>query len=333
MKRVFILFAVFYISIIVISQDKYKVGMIGLDTSHSPKFVEAINDPRAKPLYQEFKVVVAYPYGSKTIKNSIERIPEYIEEVKKHGVKIVSSIEELLNEVDFVLLETNDGNLHLEQANEVFKAGKVTFIDKPIGANLAQAIAVFELARKYNVPVFSSSVLRFATMNQNLAKGKSGEILGVDCYSPAPTEPTHPDFSWYGIHGVETLFTIMGTGCIEVNRMSGKDNDIVVGLWEDGRIGSFRARQTGRFIYGGNAFTPKGAFPVGKSEGYELLLDEILMFFKSKVVPVSEKETLEIFTFMEASNESKKNNGSIISMEKTFKRGQKEAKKLLKKLK
>lgn len=125
----------------------------------------------------------------------------------------------------------------------------------------------------------------------------------------------------------------MGTGCVSVNRMSAEGTDVVVGLWNDGRIGTFRGLRTGKSIYGGTAFTEKGAEPVGPYQGYEFLLSEILNFFKTRVAPVPEKETLEIFTFMEASNESKRQNGKIISMEDTYRKGIKEAQKLIDKLK
>lgn len=96
-------------------QAQIKVGIIGLDTSHSPAFVKAFNTEDPKPEYAGFRVVAAYPYGSKTIKTSLDRIPKYIDEVKKYGVKISDSIEDMLKEVDCVMLETNDGNLHPEQ--------------------------------------------------------------------------------------------------------------------------------------------------------------------------------------------------------------------------
>ena len=129
-----------------------KVGIIGLDTSHSTAFTRLINsDDQA---YQDFKVVAAYPYGSRTIESAYSRIPKYTEEVKGYGVTVVSSIAELLDIVDCVLLETNDGQVHLEQAAEVFNAGKKVYIDKPIGATLAQAIAIFELAERYGVTTF-----------------------------------------------------------------------------------------------------------------------------------------------------------------------------------
>lgn len=323
--------AICVLSVALVSAQQKKIGIIGLDTSHSIAFTKYINGNDKKAEFADFRIVAAYPYGSKTIKSSFDRIPGYIDEVKKHGVEIVESIADLLDKVDFVLLETNDGNLHLEQAAEVLKAGKTMFIDKPIGASLPQAIAIFELAKQYNVPIFSSSTLRYTSQNQKLRNGEFGVISGADCYSPHRDEPSHPDFGWYGIHGVETLFTVMGTGCVAVSRMSDKDADIVVGKWEDGRLGTFRGIKT-LSIYGGTAFGNKKSVPVGGYEGYQGLLDEILKFFTTGIVPIPEKETLEIFTFMEASNISKEKNGKIVSMEETYKKGEKEAKKLLKKL-
>ncbi|MGV3509617.1 MAG: Gfo/Idh/MocA family protein, partial [Sphingobacteriaceae bacterium] len=206
-----------------------RVGIIGLDTSHSVAFTKSLNNPNAGPEYGGYKVVAAYPHGSRDIKTSVDRIPGYIEDVKKLGVEIVGSIKELLKKVDVVLLETNDGRIHLEQAVQVFKAGKTVFIDKPVASSLADAITIFVTARKYKVPVFSASSLRFTPGIQEIVNGKVGKVLGADAYSPAKLEKTHPDLFWYGIHGVETLFTAMGTGCKTVIRVNTPGTDVVVG--------------------------------------------------------------------------------------------------------
>lgn len=316
-----------------VSHAQMKIGIIGLDTSHSIAFTKFINGADKKEEYKDFQIVAAYPYGSKSIKSSYDRIPGYIEQVKEMGVEIVSSIPELLDKVDCVLLETNDGNLHLEQAYEVFKAGKIMFIDKPIGANLAQAIAIYELSKKYNVPIFSSSALRYVPESQKLRNGELGEVQGVNTYTPGTLEPSHADMAWYGIHGIEALFTVMGTGCVSVNRMSSEGSDVIVGLWDDGRIGTVRAIREGHRTYDGHAFTDKGIVSTGKYQGHEPLLREILNFFTTGIPPVSEKETLEIFTFIEAADESKGAKGKIVSMEETFKKGAKDARKLIRKLK
>lgn len=331
MKNIlFILLAFLSVSFRLYAQDVIKIGIIGLDTSHSTAFTELLNGDSDDKFVKEFEVVAAYPYGSKTIQSSYERIPGYIEEVKKHGVEITSSIAELLDKVDCVMLETNDGRIHLEQAMEVFKSGKICYIDKPIGATLGQAIAIYEMAEKYNVPIFSSSALRYSPQNQKLRNGEFGKILGADCYSPHKVEPTHPDFGFYGIHGVETLYTLMGTGCESVNRMSSQDADVVVGRWKDGRIGTFRGIKEGPPIYGGTAYTPKGSIAAGGYEGYKVLLDQILTFFKTGVAPISKEETIEIFTFMKASNMSKEQNGKIVTMEEAYRKGLKDAQKLIK---
>lgn len=319
--------------IVLLSYSQKKIGIIGLDTSHSIAFTKELNGDDRKEQYKDYRIVAAYPYGSKTIESSYNRIPGYIKQVEELGVEIVTSIAELLEKVDYVLLETNDGNEHLQQALEVFKSGKPVFIDKPLAATLAQAIAINQLSINYNVPYFSSSAVRFTPQNIKFRNGEFGKVLGGDTYSPAVREITHPDFGWYGIHGIEGLFTIMGTGCVAVNRMSSEDTDVVSGIWSDGRIGTFRGMRTGKSVYGGTVFTDGGALPAGGFEGYGVLLDEIVKFFTTGEMPVTPNETIEIFTFMEASNVSKRNNGKIIYLEDVYRDGLNEAKLLLHDLK
>lgn len=314
------------------AQEKIKIGIIGLDTSHSPAFIKHINAENPEEAFKGFEVVAAYPYGSKAIKSSHDRIDGYTEEAKKYGVKITSSIEELLSMVDCVMLETNDGNLHLEQAELVFKAKKKMFIDKPIGANLAQTIAIVELSKKYNSSFFSSSTLRFSKNTKEIRDGVHGNVIGADCYSPATNEPSHADLYWYGIHGVETLFTVMGKGCLSVQATSTDGSDAAIGTWEDGRLGVFRGIRDGAQAFGGTVICQKKAVQAGGYEGYAKLLENILIFFKTEVSPVEMSETLEIYTFMEATNESKRQGGKPVKMKDVYAKAEKEAKKILKKL-
>ncbi len=146
---------------------------------HSPKSFIASHQPI--PRLENFQVVAAYPYGSADIESSASRIPKYITEVKELGVEVVDSIASLLSKVDCVLLETNDGRLHLEQAVEVFRAGKPVFIDKPAGSNLAEVVAIYQAAEHYGVPVFSSSSLRFSPGAQEVRAGKFGRSPWVRC--------------------------------------------------------------------------------------------------------------------------------------------------------
>jgi len=299
----------------VVAEAGRRVGIIGLDTSHSTAFTEVLNGTMPDPAYEGYKIVAAYPRGSKDIQSSTERIPAYTEEVKKHGVEIVGSIAELLQKVDVVLLETNDGRPHLEQALEVIRAGKPLFVDKPVAGTLAEVVAVYAAARKYKVPVFSASSLRYMNGMTDIRTGATiGKVLGADAFSPAPMEPHHPDFFWYGIHGVEILITVMGSGCSWVSRVSTEGTDVVTGVWGDGRIGTFRGTRTGEHEYGGTVYGEKGVVRVGPYSGYEALLREIAKFFKTGVSPVSEEETLSVYAFMEAADESKRSGGARVEL-------------------
>jgi predicted dehydrogenase len=296
-------------------QDGGKVGIIGLDTSHSVAFTKSLNAPDPLPALRGYKVVAAYPKGSADIESSVKRIAGYTEDVKKMGVEIVDSIEALLQKVDVVLLETNDGRPHLLQALQVLKAGKPMFIDKPVAGSLKDAIAIYKAAKQFKVPIFSSSSLRYMESVQEIVKGKIGKVLGADTFSPATIEKTHPDLFWYGIHGVEILFSVMGTGCQQVSRVHTNDTDIVIGTWKDGRTGTFRGTRTGKHDYGGTVYGDKGNLSLGPFNGYDNLLAQIIEFFRTRKLPVSPEETLEIYAFMEAADESKRKGGAAISLE------------------
>jgi predicted dehydrogenase len=301
-----------FLPVIASQSSPIKIGIIGLDTSHSPAFTKIFNVENSKPEFQGFKVVAAYPHGSKDIESSVSRIPKYTEEVKKMGVEITDSIQSLLKMVDVVLLETNDGRLHKEQASLVIKAGKPMFIDKPVAASLSDAIAIYDDARKQKVPIFSCSSLRYMTSAQQVRyDNKIGKVLAADTFSPATLEPHHPDLFWYGIHGVEILFTLLGKGCASVIRYNTPTTDIVIGQWTDGRVGTFRGTREGKHEYGGIAFGTEGNLVLERFEGYEALAAKIAAFFKSKQSPIDDEETLEIYAFMEAADESKRKGGKV----------------------
>src|SRR4051794_29420451 len=198
----------------------FRLGMIGLDTSHCPAFTKIFHDPKAAGDLAGFKVVAAWPGGSKDIPSSRDRVDGFTKQLREQfGVEIVDSVEALLPKVDGVLLESVDGRPHLELAKKIIKAGKPIFIDKPLAGSLADALAIYALAAKAKVPIFSSSALRFSPGIVSMRKNeKIGDVLGCLAFSPCPYEEHHPDLFWYGIHGVETLFTIMGPGCKDVVR-------------------------------------------------------------------------------------------------------------------
>ena len=301
------------------AQEKtIRIGIIGLDTSHVPAFTKLFNDPKNEGDLAGFKVVAGFPGGSKDVESSYKRVDMFTKQIQKeYGVEIVDSIEELLKKVDVVLIESVDGRPHLDQALPALRAGKKVFIDKPIAGSLADAIMIFELSKKYNAPVFSSSSLRYATNIRAVkADRKLGKIMGCITHGPCSLEEHHPDLYWYGVHGCEALYTIMGTGCKTVTRTHTKDTDTVTGVWTDGRTGTFRGLRAGKAEYGAIVFGEQAVVSTqGYIGGYKPLVVEIAKFLRTGVSPVSAEETIELFAFMEAADESKRQGGGPVTIE------------------
>jgi predicted dehydrogenase len=309
-------------------EEVLRAGMIGLDTSHAPAFAELLNGSRTTGELAGVKVVAAFPGGSPDLPASADRVADYTKKLAEMGVEIVGSIEELLPKVDVVLLESVDGRPHLAQAIPVLRAKKPMFIDKPVAGSLADAVAIFQLAKQLEVPCFSSSSLRFSKGILAMRDDpRVGKVLGCEARGPCSLEPHHPDLFWYGIHGVETLFTIMGPGCVAVSRVQTDGTDFVVGRWGDGRVGTFRGLRDGAHGYGATVFGSKGIAPSGGYDGYEPLAVEIVKFFKTGKPPVSAAETLEIYAFMEAADESKRQGGAPVSIESVLEKARASAAK------
>jgi predicted dehydrogenase len=306
-----------------------RVGMIGLDTSHVIAVTNALNNPDAGAEWDGYRVVAAYPTkGSADMEASIGRLAGFTEKVKNQGVEIVNSIDELLKKVDVVLLESVDGRRHLEEALPVIKSGKMMFIDKPLAASLEDAMVIYNAAKQYKVPVFSASSLRYITGAKEIADGKIGKVLGADSYGDCYIEPNHPDLFYYGIHGIEILYAMMGTGCKSVVRIHRDKTDMVVGTWQDDRIGSYRGTRSGTGDMGATVFGEKGIELLNKSGGYDPLWVKIIEFFNTGIVPVSPEETIEEFAFMAAAEESKLKGGVSVDLEMIMSRAEKKAKQI-----
>lgn len=304
-----------------------RAGIIGLDTSHVAAFTKLLNNPNATGDLAGVKVVAAFPGGSPDLPASRDRVEGFTNQLRNEfHVDIVDSIDDLLQRVDVVLLESVDGRPHLKQAEPVFKARKPMFIDKPLAGSLADAIRIAKLSEKYQSPFFTSSSLRFSASIMKLKTDpKIGDILGCTTFGPSPIEEHHPDFFWYGIHGIESLYTVMGTGCESVTRVSSEGTDLVVGKWKNGRIGTFRGIRAGKSDYGGITFGSKGIVYAQGYGGYEPLLLEVCKFFRTGQPPVKVSETLEMFAFMEAADESKRQGGATVTIESVMRRAQEEA--------
>ena len=291
-----------------------RAGIIGLDTSHVPAFTKLFNGPKADGDLAGIKVVAGFPGGT-DMPASRDRVVKFTEQVREMGVEIVGSIPALLEKVDVVLLESVDGRIHLEECKKVFPSGKPVFIDKPVAGTLADTIMVFDLAKRHKVNCFSSSSARFGDDLRGLLNNESvGDIVGASTWGPCSYQAGTPDLFFYAIHGVESLFTLMGPGCLTVTRTKTPQHDQTTGVWKDGRIGTYRGIVKGKSEFGATVYGGKSVAHGGKTISYEGLCRQIGKFFRTGIPPVSQAETLEIFAFMEAADESVRQGGKPVEV-------------------
>ena len=173
-----ILCAVVFAPHVALSQNKpFRLGIIGLDTSHVIAFTKEINNPENN---YGCKVVAGYRGGSPDIASSADRIDGFTQKLRDdYGLEIVDTIEELCTKVDGILLESVDGRPHLEQIKPVLAAGKPVFVDKPMAGNLGDVIEIFRLAKEAGVPCWSSSSLRFSPGISSMRNNEEiGDVIG-----------------------------------------------------------------------------------------------------------------------------------------------------------
>jgi predicted dehydrogenase len=331
------------------SAEPVRVGVLGLDNYQAVAFAQLFHTPmtekalaRLDPQARQeaelaikrlagLRVTAAVAIGSPDIPDSVENLPKWTARFQTMGISIVPTVEELLPQCDCVMIMTLDGRKHLELARKSLAAKKPTFIARPMAASLDDVRQIFRIAEENKTPVWSSSQHRFTPGFAGMRNHPEvGKVLGVDVYGGCETEPHHPELVWQALHGVETLFTIMGPGCTSVRCVSTPYAEAIVGVWSDGRVGTFRGIKQGKPKYSATVFGDAGVSTAGiyghgvpvkgvvptkdRYVGYESIAVEIAEFFKGGPAPVTPEQTLEIFTFMDAASQSKAKNGQPVEI-------------------
>lgn len=297
--------------------NQLKLGMIGLDTSHCEAFTKILNDQKNPHHIPGAKVEIAYAGGSPDFEVSISRVDKITTALRdEHGVTIVNTPEEVAENSDAILLTAVDGRVHLELFERIVGFGKHVYIDKPFAVTSEHAKAMVELANKHNVPIMSASSIRCSDhVNDILSKEDNGAIIGADCFGPMVIQETQGGLYWYGIHTVDTLYRILGPGCSHVTATTNEDYEFVVGVWEDGRIGTVRGNRKGNKNFGAaiHTETVTESTIINKQERpiYASLLEQVMAFFTTGQPTIPIEETVEVIRFIEAANESRETGNTV----------------------
>lgn len=291
--------------------QELKVGLVGLDTSHVVCFAGCFNDPADQFHVPGVKVVKAFPGGSETFSLSRSRVAGFTADLRdKYGVEIVSSIEELAG-LDAYLLESVDGAQHLEQFKVLAKFGKPVFIDKPLACSYSDARTLFDFAAQYNVPIMTASSMRFAAGIAGL-KPQDETVAAAEGFGPMAILDDYRDYFWYGIHSAEIVYSYLGRGCAEVHTESNGKFDLVVGRWNDGRLGLVAGNRVGANNFGVRLTTDKRHIVSVQNPDIPYmfaLAQSIDCFFRTGISPIDPAESLEVIAFLEAASRSRARGG------------------------
>ena len=210
------------------------------------------------------------------------------------------SIKEICEKSDniFILAPSNPEE-HLKIAKELFPyaKNKRIYIDKTFATNLKETKEIYSLADKYNISFFSTSALRYAEEIKNTNHINKLEIFGGG-----------GNFDEYIIHQVEMLVKMMGVD-ISTAKVTTNENVSKCEIrFCDGRVGYLSYSPQYDFAFKIN----EGELKVIKSNFFELLIGNILLFFENGEIDFKKEETITAMALREALIESKENNGKTI---------------------
>ncbi len=89
-------------------------------------------------------------------------------------------------------------------------------------------------------------------------------------------------------------------------------------VWSGGRVDTLSGLRNPVPPHGVIVFGPKAFAQQEGSGDYTPLVAEIMTFFQTKVAPVSPGETIEMFAFMEAADESKRRGGAPVTIQEVM---------------
>lgn len=297
--------------------EPIRIGMIGLDTSHVVRFAEMLNHADHAHHVPGAQVALGCPESSEDYEPSASRVEQFTASLRdEHGVKIVDTPESVAEQADLVFITSVDGRKHRSLLERTVEAGKPTFIDKPLCLDTGEAERIFETAAAHEVPVMSTSALRYAGPLMAALEDENDEsIRALDVHGPMDHDPVQRGWFWYGIHQVEVAIATLGTGVAEVVAVGGEDQDVGVLRWDDGRMACLHGWRTPGPMFGAVLHRESDSQTLDLSGGdrpyYAGLLEAILNALPAGRSDIPVEQTLEVIRTIERLNRSMTENPKV----------------------
>lgn len=187
------------------TQPVLRVGAIGVDSSHTLQFSRRMYALHAQ---RETTCLVTCCWDPRTPSpfRSFDANADSTEaSLRALGVQFSSSLEDLLESVDAVMVLTVDGHGHFELAMQALARGLPTFIDKPLTCSATQAASLLRFTQTHGERCYSASALRFIDKLPSDTNNALGRLVSIEASGPFQELAPMPGLWYYACHTFELV--------------------------------------------------------------------------------------------------------------------------------
>lgn len=280
-----------------------KIGFIDyyLDEWHANNYPAWIRENVQK---QKKSIDVAYAWAEIDLEGGLNT-ESWCE---KYKIQSMSSIEELIEKSDYLIVLSPDHPEHHERLGRLaLMSGKPVYMDKTFSPDLETGKRMFELAEQYKTPLFSSSALRFSKELSQYSNFRE-KIEYVATTGPGT-------YKNYSVHQFEMIVALMGVGAKRLKSVSTDHANLLIIEYENGRQASYSQMSHAGFTANIQFNDGEGVWVPECSNFFPRLIDSILGFFETGIPPVPKKETLEIMSMIDAGKKALNNRDTWIEID------------------
>jgi hypothetical protein len=196
-----------------------------------------------------------------------------------------------------MVLAPSNPEKHLELCQRVFQFGKPTYVDKTFAPDLATAQTIFGLADKHNVPVQTTSDLRYTNVQ---AHAKAKTVRHMSAWGGGSS------FEEYAIHPVEMVVSVMGPRVTSLMRRGDVKCSQLLLNFDGDRTGTVNVYATDGTPFAAAVTDEKGTELI-KVETSKLFVDTaaaVLDFLESGKPNIDRAESLAIRKILDAAGKA-----------------------------
>lgn len=223
---------------------------------------------------------------------------------------ILARPEDVIGHVDAVIIATDDGNDHVRRARPFVEARLPVFIDKPLATNLADLRQFIQWHRQGHI-LLSTSGMRYAPeMRLNETQlTHLGDLRWITSF-------TCKTWERYGIHALEAIAPLLGSGFLTVQAYSDASGDIFNLTHRSGVKLTLSALHDAYGSFGAvHLYGTKGDLPLKLTDTYHAFRGQLVAFIdmlRTGTRPLPFDETVELMAVIIAGIHSRENGGSPV---------------------